>query len=43
VVQAGAHPVTWFPLAGELQLDWARQGTVEDVTRIVLTKRLLME
>jgi nicotinamidase-related amidase len=43
VVQAGAHPVTWVSLAGELQRDWARPDTVEDVVRIVLTERLLKE
>ena len=41
VVQAGAHPVTWVALAVELQRDWARSETVEDVIEIVLTERLL--
>jgi nicotinamidase-related amidase len=41
VVQAGAQPVTWVPLAVELQRDWARTETVEDVIEIVLTERLL--
>jgi len=41
VTQAGGHPVSWVSLACELQRDWARQETVEDVIRIVLTERLL--
>jgi nicotinamidase-related amidase len=41
VVQAGAHPLTWVPLAVELQRDWAREETVADVIEIVLTDRLL--
>jgi nicotinamidase-related amidase len=41
VVQAGAQPVTWVPLAVELQRDWAREETVADVIEIVLTERLL--
>jgi nicotinamidase-related amidase len=41
VVQAGAQPITWVPLAVELQRDWARTNTVEDVIEIVLTERLL--
>jgi len=40
VVQAGAQPVTWVPLAVELQRDWAREETVADVIQIVLTERL---
>jgi hypothetical protein len=43
VVQASARPVTWSSLAGELQRDRAQQEAVEDVTRIVLTERLLKE
>jgi nicotinamidase-related amidase len=43
VTQAGGHPVSWVSLACELQRDWARQDTVEDVIRIVLTERLLKE
>jgi len=43
VTQAGGHPVSWVSLACELQRDWARQETVEDVVRIVLTERLLKE
>jgi nicotinamidase-related amidase len=41
VVQAGARPITWVPLAVELQRDWAREETVDDVIQIVLTERLL--
>jgi nicotinamidase-related amidase len=41
VVQAGAQPITWVPLAVELQRDWARQETVDDVIEIVLTERLI--
>ena len=43
VVQAGAHPVTWVALAVELQRDWAREETVQQVIEIVLTERLLKE
>jgi len=41
VVQAGGQPITWVPLAVELQRDWAREATVADVIEIVLTERLL--
>src|SRR6202047_2325704 len=41
VVQAGAQPVTWVALAVELQRDWARLETVQEVVQIVLTERLL--
>jgi nicotinamidase-related amidase len=41
VVRAGAQPVTWVALAVELQRDWARENTVDDVIQIVLTERLL--
>jgi len=43
VVQAGAQPVTWVALACELQRDWARLETVQQVIEIVLTERLLKE
>ena len=43
VVQAGATPIGWVSLACELQRDWARQETVQDVVQIVLTERLLQE
>jgi nicotinamidase-related amidase len=41
VVQAGAHPISWVSLAVELQRDWTREETVNDVIQIVLTDRLL--
>jgi nicotinamidase-related amidase len=43
VVQAGAKPVGWVALAVELQRDWARLETVQEVVEIVLTQRLLKE
>jgi nicotinamidase-related amidase len=43
VVQAGGQPISWVSLACELQRDWARQDTVEDVVEIVLTDRLRKE
>jgi nicotinamidase-related amidase len=43
VVQAGAKPVSWVSLAVELQRDWARLDTVQQVVEIVLTERLLKE
>ena len=43
VVQAGAKPVGWVALAVELQRDWARLDTVQEVVEIVLTERLLKE
>lgn len=43
VVQAGATPVTWVSLACELQRDWARRETVQEIVQIVLTERLLKE
>lgn len=42
-VQAGAQPIGWVSLAGELQRDWARQETVPALIEIVLTDRLLKE
>jgi len=42
-VQAGAQPISWVSLAGELQRDWARQQTVPALVEIVLTDRLLKE
>jgi nicotinamidase-related amidase len=41
VVQAGARPTSWVALACELQRDWARLETVQEVVEIVLTERLL--
>jgi nicotinamidase-related amidase len=43
VVQGGARPVSWVSLAVELQRDWARLETVQQVVEIVLTERLLKE
>jgi len=42
-VQAGAQPISWVSLAGELQRDWARLETVPSLVEIVLTDRLLPE
>ncbi len=41
IKQAGARPISWVGLAGELQRDWARADTVGDLVDIVLTTRLL--
>jgi nicotinamidase-related amidase len=41
IIQAGAQPIGWVSLAGELQRDRARAETVADVIDIVLTTRLL--
>jgi nicotinamidase-related amidase len=38
IVQAGAQPIGWVGLVGELQRDWARQATVAEV--IDITSRL---
>jgi nicotinamidase-related amidase len=35
VVQAGAQPISWIPLGGELQRDWAREETAKAVVDIV--------
>ncbi len=43
VVRAGAKPTSWVALAVELQRDWARLETVQEVVQIVLTERLLKE
>ena len=43
VFQVGAKPVTWVSLAVELQRDWARLETVDQIAEIVLTERLLKE
>jgi nicotinamidase-related amidase len=43
VVQAGGQPTSWVALACELQRDWARLETVQEVIEIVLTERLLKE
>ena len=39
VVQAGAHPITWASLAGELQRDWARLDTVQEVIELAINER----
>jgi nicotinamidase-related amidase len=41
IVQAGAQPISWVGLAGELQRDWGRVDTVAEVVDVVLTTRLL--
>lgn len=43
VVQAGARPITWVSLIGELQRDWARQETVGEFVEILFTDRLSAE
>ena len=35
VVQAGAQPISWVPLAGELQRGWAREETAEAAVELV--------
>jgi nicotinamidase-related amidase len=40
VTKAGAQPISWVSLAGELQRDWARVETVPGVVEIVFTDRL---
>ena len=42
-MQAGGRSISWVSLAVELQRDWARQETVQEVIKIVLTDRLLKE
>ena len=41
IFKAGAQPIGWVSLAGELQRDWARTKTVPAVVDILLTSRLL--
>src|SRR6266705_4904682 len=36
MVSAGAQPITWLGLAGELQRDWARTDKLGQVTQILL-------
>jgi len=43
VTQAGAQPITWVSLAGELQRDWAREATAGKVYEIVIAERLLKQ
>lgn len=40
IVQAGAQPISWVSLAGELQRDWARTETVSNLLDLVLNSRL---
>jgi nicotinamidase-related amidase len=42
-VKAGAQPISWVSLAGELQRDWGRLETVPALVEIVLTDRLFKE
>src|SRR5258708_5209688 len=39
IVQAGAQPISWVSLAGELQRYWAREKTVAAVIDIMITSR----
>ena len=39
IVEAGAQPISWVSLAGELQRDWARKKTVPAVIDIMITSR----
>jgi nicotinamidase-related amidase len=39
VVQAGAQPITWASLAGELQRDWARVETVPQLIELAINER----
>ena len=34
MVAAGAQPITWLALAGELQRDWARTGHLGEVAQL---------
>jgi nicotinamidase-related amidase len=43
VVRAGAQPITWVSLAGELQRDWARSDTVQGLIDVVINERLAKE
>ena len=43
VVRAGAQPITWVSLAGELQRDWGRSDTVQGVVDVVINERLAKE
>jgi nicotinamidase-related amidase len=36
LVAAGAQPITWLGMAGELQRDWARTEKLGQVTQILL-------
>lgn len=39
--QAGARPIRWVELPGELERDRGREETVADIVEIPLTERLL--
>jgi len=36
LVAAGAQPITWLGLAGELQRDWARTEHLEEVAQVLI-------
>lgn len=36
LVAAGAQPITWLGMAGELQRDWARTAKLSEVAQILL-------
>lgn len=36
MVQAGAVPMTWLAVVSEWQRDWAREGTLEGITNVML-------
>ena len=38
LVAAGAQPITWIGMAGELQRDWARTANAGEVTQILLDR-----
>jgi hypothetical protein len=37
VLHAGAEPITWVSLTGELQRDWGRLATVQGIVEVVIT------
>jgi nicotinamidase-related amidase len=42
-VQAGAQPIGWVSLSGELQRDWSRVETAPQVREILINERLSQE
>jgi len=36
LVAAGAQPITWLGLVGELQRDWARTEHLEEVAQVMI-------
>jgi len=36
LVAAGAQPITWIGLAGELQRDWARTEHLKEVSQVLI-------